>query len=148
MKTVVLVDLDNVAGNTAFETLLSFYTKDTKFVFFGIRAVHVTKINKLADIFYFHPNQIDIVMIKSGIPNGADMKMWEYVGQHIFKWKDIGVENVIVASGDKGVISLALLLNGQFQTWVCMKASTMKLQMLQDVKKLKIQLRTIKMKGC
>ena len=44
MKTLILVDLDNFNSPHQISTILTFYTKDTKFEFFGLRSQNKKKI--------------------------------------------------------------------------------------------------------
>lgn len=130
MKTLILVDLDNTISPDHLDKVLSFYTKDTKFVFFGIGIkdnnrhpgsplmINHKKISRLRDVFMFHPKQMEMILNNVILPDAADINMFAYAGRNMCNWIQEGVQQVLVVSGDKGVFNLAVMLNQQFATWI------------------------------
>ena len=57
MKTVILVDSENLNTEQQLQTILSFYTKETLFCFFGNGTIQKKRFERLIDVFTFHKKQ-------------------------------------------------------------------------------------------
>jgi hypothetical protein len=129
-ETIILVDLDNMQGTHVLNTICSFYTPKTKFVFFGIKADRNTRdhrvrahpnnaqFKRLDDIFMLLKKHQVNITTNVLVPDGTDMKMFAYAGLNLSTWKNTGVKNIIIASRDNELFSLAVLLKGMFNVWI------------------------------
>jgi hypothetical protein len=126
---LILIDLDNFTPKQL-DQILTFYTKTTKFVVFGLGERYTkqyphlhgnrSKIEVLNNCFRFHEDQIEFQLTTTQIADAADMKMFRYVGERINDWTDIN--EVIIASNDDEWFNLAIMLQPQFNTRMILTA--------------------------
>lgn len=149
MKTLILVDLDNFNSPHQISTILTFYTKDTKFEFFGLKSQNKKKIARIREAFRGkNLNEfVNFNLLGEIVPDGADLKMFGFVGENMASWDMDSLENIIICSNDNMVSSLAVLLSRQYRTWIIRDDSTMgKSNVLKSSSRLKMNVPIIRIK--
>ena len=129
INKLILIDLDNF-DQKHLDLILTLYTKQTKFVLFGLGERYTkqyphlhcnrNKIEVLNNCFRFHEDQIEFQLTTTQIADAADMKMFRYVSERINDWTNIN--EVIVASNDDEWFNLAIMLQPQFKTRMLLTA--------------------------
>jgi hypothetical protein len=118
-KTVILVDVENFNGKKDIDTILSFYTKTTKFAFFSSTNSLLKRHKAIKEFFKKCPEQMyDGFTFDRTYANRADFMLTHYAGINLMDWRDAGVENIIIFTDDHFSVTVALMLKNYFRVWL------------------------------
>lgn len=118
MNTIILVDSENINSEQQLQTILSFYTKETLFCFFGNGTIQKKRFERLKDVFTFHKNQYYNGKHHYNVPDASDTLVTDYVAKNMVEWKLADVENVLVCSNDHFATTLCIMLKSMFKVWL------------------------------